>query len=283
MTNFESSVNSIHEIWKKGYSIVPNSIFEDKELSINAKICIAWLIGRPSGWYLIISQMCSALNISERQWATAKKELIASGLFEQKKIKKPDGKYEWNHWWVTIPTFTTDGQAANDSTMNGEPTDLALIAKNKDKALHAAKMQDGESHYLSVAAKDCGILNIQNEMAQRWQDAGIKIVQVKEACGKARQRKGNKPIPANYLNRILMDDYVRKADIPLAEKQAEQPARNNDSGPRPAQSFLASAVSKMTDEKSHYDPEKTAEEFRKLGIKKPIPTLRDSPPSHDVK
>lgn len=276
MTNFESSADTIHHIWQKGYSRVPNSILERKDLSSTAKICIAWLIGRPSGWHLIINQMCAALNISERQWATAKKELIAAGLFEQKKIKKPDGKYEWNHWWVTIPTFTTDGQAANDSTMNGEPTDLALIAKNKDKALHAAKMQDGNAHYLSVAARDCGIFNIPNEMAQRWQDVGIKIEQVKEACGKAQKRKGNKPIPANYLDRVVMD-YADKggAQHVTETKDVLTSIPSNDTRPKQGQSFVTAAVSQIVaqqiaEDSPVYNHEETLAQLRSLGIKKPI-------------
>lgn len=282
MTNFELSADTMHHIWQNGYSRVPNSILERKDLSAMAKICIAWLIGRPSGWHLVISQMCSALNISERQWSTAKKELITVGLFEQKKLKKPDGKYEWHHWWLTIPTLFKDGQAANDETMNAEPMDLALQAKNKDKALHPTNMQDGESHYLSVAASDCGVFNIPNAMARKWQDAGIKIEQVQAACGKAQKQKGNKTIPANYLDRIVMD-YANKTTSSSRKSQTLQPSQHDETmqhRPKLAQSFIASAVSKMTAENSTYDPVKTAEEFRKLGIKTQPPTLRDSPPSH---
>lgn len=274
--NHQLSANSIHEMWQNGYAKVPNSILERKDLGAVAKVCASWLAGRPPRWHLIISQMCAALNISERQWANAKKELIAAGFFEQKKIKKPDGKYEWNHWWLTIPTFTTDGQAANDETMNGEPTDLALIAKNKDKALHAANMQDGNAHYLSVAAKDCGIFNIPNAMAQKWQDAGIKIEQVKEACGKAQKRKGNKPIPANYLDRVVMD-YADKGGAQQVTETKDvltsKPA--NDTRSKPAQSFVTAAVSQIVaqqiaENSPVYNHEETLAQLRTLGIKKTI-------------
>lgn len=273
--NYQESAKLISDIWLKGYSIVPNLILERKDLGAIAKVCASWLIGRPSGWHLIISQMCGALDISEKQWATAKKELIAAGLFKQEKLKKSDGKIEWYHWWFTIPTFTKDGSAANDETMNGEPQDLELIAKKKDKALLSSNMQDGDSHYLSVAARECGIFNIPNTMARKWENASIKIEQVKEACGKAKQRKGNEPIPANYLDKIVMD-YANKGNQHVIKtKEILTGKAANDTYPKTEQPVLADAMTevptKLIAENSPiYNPEETLAQIRNLGIKKTI-------------
>jgi hypothetical protein len=271
--NYRMSALFFHQLHDGGYGCVPNAILENKELSDTAKVCIAWLIGRPSGWHLIISQMCSALNISERKWSKARKELEAVGLFTQEKLTKPDGKYEWHHWWFTIPTFATDGQAANDETMHGEPTDLALIAKNKDKALHAANMQGGDAHYLSIAARDCGIFNIPNAMAEKWQAAGIKIEQVKEACGKAQKRKGNSPIVANYLDKIVMD-YAANHNSIVPEQESAKANRGSNSNPKPAHALLGDAVSEIAAnqvaEGSPIYPLETLEAMKNLGIKKTI-------------
>lgn len=273
--NHNNSAKSINNIREKGYSITPNSILESKDLSAVAKICIAWLMGRPSGWHLIISHMLNSLDISEAQWAKAKKELIKAGLFEQKKLKKPDGKIEWYHWWFTIPTFTKDGSAANDETMNGESMDLEIKAKKKDKALLSSNMQDGDSHYLSVAARECGIFNIPNTMARKWENASIKIEQVKEACGKAKQRKGNEPIPANYLDKIVMD-YANKGNQHVIKtKDILTGKAANDTYPKTEQPVLADAMTevptKLIAENSPiYNPEETLAQIRNLGIKKTI-------------
>lgn len=273
--NYKNSAKSINNICEKGYSIVPNLILERKDLSAVAKICIAWLIGRPPGWHLIISHMLNSLDISEAQWAKAKKELIKAGLFEQEKLKKPDGKIEWFHWWFTIPTFTKDGQASNDETMDGESMDLEIKAKKKDKALYSSNMQDGDSHYLSVAASDCGISNIPNTMAQKWENAGIKIAQVKEACGKAQKRKGQSRISANYLDRVVMD-YADKGNQHVTETKDELRGKAaNDTYPKTAQPVLADAAKEVStkliaEDSPIYNPEETLAQIRNLGIKKTI-------------
>jgi hypothetical protein len=94
----KNQVIGIRREWR-GYSIVPNSILE-MNVSPVARLILAWVVGRPDGWVLILGHMLSTLRLSESVWLRARKEIIAAGLFEQRRVRRDDGTLAWQNDFV---------------------------------------------------------------------------------------------------------------------------------------------------------------------------------------
>ncbi|BBP45117.1 hypothetical protein THMIRHAS_04900 [Thiosulfatimonas sediminis] len=136
------------------YAKVPQRILEARELSLEARLVLAWLIGRPPGWKLCVAHLCTILGITEKKWRKIRLELQKNGYFRQKKKQMPDGRFKWIHTWSTIPQNTTDGLTMNGQTTRrsatpAQPADIEKTLKNKDKggitAQNQSMVQKGKS------------------------------------------------------------------------------------------------------------------------------------------
>lgn len=122
------------------YAKIPQSVFCNKCLSLEARLVLGWLIGRPPGWILNIGHMTNELGISEQKWRRIRNELISEGFFNQQKKKTKNGTYQWKHTWTTEPTLqnpssgeSNDGKATVCEAEHGNVQDLKQRSKNKEK------------------------------------------------------------------------------------------------------------------------------------------------------
>lgn len=122
------------------YAKIPQSVLCNKCLSLEARLVLGWLIGRPSGWILNIGHMTNELGITEQKWRRIRNELISGGFFNQQKKKTKNGTYQWKHTWTTKPTLqnpssgeSNDGKATGCEAEHGNVQDLKQRSKNKEK------------------------------------------------------------------------------------------------------------------------------------------------------
>lgn len=77
------------------WAAVPNDLLEDRSLSLRARLVLAWMVGRPDGWEIMVWHMCSTLDMSDHVWASIRKELEAAGYYQQDRRRAEDGRIQW--------------------------------------------------------------------------------------------------------------------------------------------------------------------------------------------
>jgi predicted transcriptional regulator len=70
------------------FTILPNAIFVDERLSIEAKGVLAYLLSRPNKWAVRLEQVGRILNVGRRKLQRVFRELISAGYVtrEQRRI-----------------------------------------------------------------------------------------------------------------------------------------------------------------------------------------------------
>lgn len=115
---------------KRAYSAVPDDILTNKSLSVSARLVLAYMIGRPDGWVIYVSQVCSAIGIGTGgQWRRVRNELENAGFFIQTRTRGADGKIKWHHEVTDVPTILskpTDGESIDGGAIHGERQDITI-------------------------------------------------------------------------------------------------------------------------------------------------------------
>lgn len=81
------------------FSKVPDFIFEDQDLTPEARLVAAWLAGRQETFEIRVEPMLQKfLGLSERVWQkNVKPQLEKKGWWRSTRVKLADGKYHWSH------------------------------------------------------------------------------------------------------------------------------------------------------------------------------------------
>lgn len=90
---------------KVAFSAVPDTVFSLK-MSHTAIVILGWALGRPDGWTFYVEHMMKVLNLSDRTWPKAKKQLVTAGFFLQKKERNEFGKITWSNEFTDAPLWT---------------------------------------------------------------------------------------------------------------------------------------------------------------------------------
>lgn len=127
---------------KRAYSAVPDDILTNKSLSVSARLVLAYMIGRPDGWVIHVSQVCSAIGIGTGgQWRRVRNELENAGFFIQTRTRGADGKIKWHHEVTDIPTILskpTDGEPIDGGAIHGDRQDITIGFEQRIKQRIAA-------------------------------------------------------------------------------------------------------------------------------------------------
>lgn len=127
---------------KRAYSAVPDDILTNKSLSVSARLVLAYMIGRPDGWVIYVSQVCSAIGIGTGgQWRRVRNELENAGFFSQTRTRARDGKIKWHHEVTDVPTILskpTDGEPIDGGTIHGDQQDITIGLEQRIKQRIAA-------------------------------------------------------------------------------------------------------------------------------------------------
>lgn len=112
---------------KRSFSVVPDDVFKDKNMSELGRLVTAFLIGRPDGWLVRVSWVMKEIGLSEARWRRARLEMQRAGYFVQKRERGEDGQWVWSHFITdtpaTIPPKSTDGSSTDGSSTDGSSVD----------------------------------------------------------------------------------------------------------------------------------------------------------------
>lgn len=116
---------------KRAYSAVPDDVLTNKSLSVSARLVLAYMIGRPDGWVIYVSQVCYAIGIGTGgKWRGVRNELEKAGYFRQMRVRGEDGKIKWHHEVTDDPTILskpTDGDPSYQNPLMEGPSDGETI------------------------------------------------------------------------------------------------------------------------------------------------------------
>lgn len=116
----------------KPYGIVPFELLECRSLPIHARLVAAWIESKPDGWVVYPSALQKALGISEKLWLSARRAMIAAGIFTHQKFRNADGQWNWkSEFDITpilnpIPPLAAHGEAADIEIRKEEIRDKGL-------------------------------------------------------------------------------------------------------------------------------------------------------------
>lgn len=126
---------------RRAFSAVPDDILTDKNLSIEARAVLSFIVGRPEGWNYYVGQICRAMGVSETRWRRIRAEMQQAGYYRQTRRRGPDGRLVWDIEVSDTPIRDStirgkpmdgepmDGEPMHGEPMHGEPTDRTKDAE----------------------------------------------------------------------------------------------------------------------------------------------------------
>lgn len=187
-------IATIQIIKKRPFSAVPDDILTNKALSVEARLALAYLIGRPENWVIYVWQVQQAVGLSEARWARVRKELVAAGYFSQKRLQNENGRWVWQNTITdtsTIPSKSMDGETIPLKPMDGSPMDgspmdgkqgditeenLATEFNNLNKnKVDKEREHDGAAHHHDRSASRTHSLSLSQSSSKFYIDSKTKI------------------------------------------------------------------------------------------------------------
>ena len=80
------------------FSVVPDSVLIDTSLSPTARLILAYVVGKPDGWVVCVTDVCKQLGLTNSQWRTARDNLRKAGVIPADHPKRVGGgphKFTW--------------------------------------------------------------------------------------------------------------------------------------------------------------------------------------------
>lgn len=114
---------------REPYTVVQDSVLEDKRMRPETRLVLAWLLGRPNNWIVYVGHVQRTLGLSPNRWARARKEMQKAGYLVQRRERLSNGRYKWVHEVFdrprgTIPSKATDGETIDGETIVGRRPDI---------------------------------------------------------------------------------------------------------------------------------------------------------------
>lgn len=78
--------------------MVPDSVLTDTSLSPTARLILAYVVGKPDGWVVCVTDVCKQLGLTNSQWRTARDNLRTAGVIPADHPKRVGGgpnKFSW--------------------------------------------------------------------------------------------------------------------------------------------------------------------------------------------
>ncbi|NHQ82927.1 hydantoinase B/oxoprolinase family protein [Chromobacterium vaccinii] len=108
----------------KPFSVVPNEILKNSDLSFAARVTMAYMVGRPENWKFYVQHVCKTLGIGSAQWKAVRKELVKAGYMRQTRSKDAQGRFAWSLEVSDVPVFN---QNTDSPPIDGQATDGVAI------------------------------------------------------------------------------------------------------------------------------------------------------------
>jgi hypothetical protein len=120
------------------YGVVPFYLLECQSLSPTARLVAVWIESKPEGWIVRPSMLQKDLGITEKQWLSARRAMMAVGIFSHRKYRKANGRWSWVSEFDATPIL----DSIPPLTAHGEAEDIEV----REKELRNRSKQRAEVH-----------------------------------------------------------------------------------------------------------------------------------------
>lgn len=107
---------------RAAFSVVPDAVLENLGLSFSARVALAWLLGRPTGWQVRVGHLCRVLGLTGRTWPRSRKELEAAGFFRQERRRGAGNQFVWVHVVTDAPLYVAQASIPTNREDGSIPT-----------------------------------------------------------------------------------------------------------------------------------------------------------------
>lgn len=122
------------------FTMVPNALIRDEELTPSAKLLLIYLLSHKIGYQILDSQIIRETGLGRHALRTARKELEEAGFIELVRIRNDDnslGGYRYEMadpkgYFSTVELSTVDYSTVEDSTMENRPHNRKPIPKKNN-------------------------------------------------------------------------------------------------------------------------------------------------------
>jgi predicted transcriptional regulator len=132
------------------FTVVPNAIFVDERLSIEAKGVLAYLLSRPNKWSVRLEQVGRILNVGRRKLQRVFRELITAGYVtrEQRRIAGAQRFGQVDYVVRDVPVTVTRPvvKSAAPQVQNGPAAHSAQVPATPYKLKLWPRVQNGPAY-----------------------------------------------------------------------------------------------------------------------------------------
>lgn len=117
---------------KNRFGIVPDSLLENRDLSLPARAVAAWLVGRSDNFEIRTEALRRILGISENGWRTVRKELEGAGFWKSERNRDKRGIFFWIHTFEYMDGSSIPPEPMDGSAMHGKGQDITTEKYQED-------------------------------------------------------------------------------------------------------------------------------------------------------
>jgi len=156
-------MNKIKNNIKSEYTICPNALLNDKNLSRDARFLFIWMASKPDDWNFYHKATAKNLGCKENTLRKYINELLNSGWISRKRLRQKDAKFA--HYVYTlhsepVPHFTT----------------LDKNHTGKNEYLYKKDLKQSKNFYHSVSERAKNFYNLYFR-EEKYQEAWTKILE----------------------------------------------------------------------------------------------------------
>lgn len=143
------------------FSVVPNEILKNSNLSFAARVTMAYMVGRPDNWKFYVKHVCKTLGIGAAQWKAVRKELVKAGYVRQVRSKGTQGRFVWSLEVSDTPIFN---QSTDSSPIDAQETDGDAIDGGAPPIKRSNEFDDCKNNKCSSGSPSVdGLLIVKND------------------------------------------------------------------------------------------------------------------------
>lgn len=127
----------IKQQYTQNFTIVPNSILRNSNLSLQAIGLCAYILSLPKEWKINIQQICLSLDISKNTAYKYLKELIQTGILKKARLKDEEGRFTNEAIYFIQNNGENELEKTQENTTKPLPKicEMVSVDKTSQKAL----------------------------------------------------------------------------------------------------------------------------------------------------
>jgi uncharacterized phage protein (TIGR02220 family) len=186
----------------KGFSVIDNAPFEDKQLTWGAKGLIGYLLTKPDNWQIRMQDLHNSSPQGEHAVKSLVKELILKGYILRQRTKDKNGKFRWVYVVFerpTIPQFSIDGRTTDGGSTDGKTID------GKVPDIVNTNIPNTDIHTVEQSPTECADpLEVEKEIKRKALCADTETGTIKTKVSKPKKE-------ADTMVKQVMDYLIEKS------------------------------------------------------------------------